>query len=95
LPACASASTLLRQTLRPHVIAAFHPGPSDPAHIVIAGEGLPPEQRGRAILALGIAAVGLATLDTAIANTALPAMALTSTPRLQPRCGSSPPISWR
>jgi DHA2 family multidrug resistance protein-like MFS transporter len=52
------------------------PGPSDPAHhIVIAGEGLPPEQRGRAILALGIA-VGLATLDTAIANTALPAMAL-------------------
>lgn len=51
-------------------------GTSDPAHhIVIAGEGLPPEQRGRAILALGIA-VGLATLDTAIANTALPAMAL-------------------
>ena len=44
-------------------------------HIVIAGEGLPPEQRGRAILALGIA-VGLATLDTAIANTALPAMAM-------------------
>lgn len=43
--------------------------------IVIAGEGLPPEQRGRAILTLLIA-VGLATLDTAIANTALPAMAL-------------------
>lgn len=44
-------------------------------HIVIAGEGLPPDQRGRAILTLLIA-VGLATLDTAIANTALPAMAL-------------------
>jgi len=52
------------------------PGTAAPSpHIVIAGEGLPPEQRGRAILALGIA-VGLATLDTAIANTALPAMAL-------------------
>ncbi|MFL9927052.1 MFS transporter [Herbaspirillum lusitanum] len=51
--------------------------PSEPAphHIVIAGEGLPPDQRGRAILTLLIA-VGLATLDTAIANTALPAMAL-------------------
>ena len=53
-------------------------GTSDPAHhIVIAGEGLPPEQRGRAILALGIA-VGLATLDTAIANTALQHDAITS-----------------
>lgn len=51
-------------------------GAAEPAHhVVIAGEGLPPEQRGRAILTLLIA-VGLATLDTAIANTALPAMAL-------------------
>ncbi|WP_050468577.1 MFS transporter [Herbaspirillum chlorophenolicum] len=51
-------------------------GATEPAHhLVIAGEGLPPEQRGRAIMTLLIA-VGLATLDTAIANTALPAMAL-------------------
>lgn len=44
-------------------------------HIVIAGEGLPPEKRNLAIITLVIA-VGLATLDTAIANTALPVMAL-------------------
>ncbi|WP_343585490.1 MFS transporter [Herbaspirillum sp.] len=51
-------------------------GAAKPApHLVTAGEGLPPEQRGRAILTLLIA-VGLATLDTAIANTALPAMAI-------------------
>ncbi|WP_050464365.1 MFS transporter [Herbaspirillum autotrophicum] len=50
------------------------PATASSHHIVTAGEGLPPEQRGRAILTLLIA-VGLATLDTAIANTALPVMA--------------------
>ena len=55
----------------PPATGAAKPAP----HLVIAGEGLPPEQRGRAIMTLLIA-VGLATLDTAIANTALPAMAI-------------------
>jgi len=44
---------------------------SIPLESALAGDGLPPAQRARAMAAV-LAGIGLATLDTAIANTALP-----------------------